>query len=183
MTAPTATLAAGAPTFHQLLESAWSGALRWASRLTGNLADAEDLRQDAALRALKGFRTFRQGSNFKAWFNRIILNCHRDTVRRYSRRPPTITIVEELLDPELLARKGLGPDEAAFDRMRFEELRRALARLPDAFRRAAVLFYLEDFPYRDIARILGCPVGTIRSRLSRARSLLRQDLEPQIAAL
>ncbi len=67
--------------------------------------------------------------------------------------------------------------------MRFEELRRALARLPDAFRRAAVLFYLEDFPYRDIARILGCPVGTIRSRLSRARSLLRQDLEPQIAAL
>ena len=181
MTAPTTTLTMETPTFQHLLESVWSGALRWASRLTGNLADAEDLRQNAALRALKGFRTFRQGSNFKAWFNRIILNCHRDALRRYSRRPSTVTIAEEVLDPELLAGRALDPAEAAFARMRSDELRAALGRLPAAFREAASLYYLEDRPYQDIAQLLGRPTGTVRSRLNRARGLLQRELAPHLA--
>lgn len=176
MTAPATTLDVPAGSFQALLESAWNGALRWAWRLTGDEADAEDLRQDAALRALKGWGTFRQESNFTAWFNQIILNCHRDAIRRSGRRPATVIIAEDALDLEPLTGKEPDPAERTIGRIRYEEVRDALGRLPAAFRDAAVLYYLEDRPYHEIARALDCPVGTVRSRLSRARALLQLDL-------
>jgi RNA polymerase sigma-70 factor (ECF subfamily) len=154
-----------------------------ALRLTRNRADAEDLVQEAALLAFRGFNTFEAGTNFKAWFFRILMNCFFSRYRTIKRRPSTVDW-DDTPDLYLYARShqiGLptqGSDPAAqlFERLSAEKVDEAIARLPDEYRVVSTLYFIEDMTYEDIAQALGCPVGTVRSRLHRGRKMLQKAL-------
>lgn len=155
----------------------------YALRLTRNAADAEDLVQDATLHALRGFGTFMPGSNFKAWFFRVLTNCHRMTWRARMRRLWTVSAGDA---PELylyaqygatgLPVEGDDPAGEVIGRLTQEAVLEAIRRLPADYREAAALYFTEDFSYEEIAEVLNIPVGTVRSRLHRARRLLQRAL-------
>jgi RNA polymerase sigma-70 factor, ECF subfamily len=162
-----------------LLDSAYGAALR----LTRNAADAEDLVQEAAVQACRGFRTFEPGTNFRGWFFRILTNCFYSTYRK-SKREGTSVELEEVPDLYLFTQTAaLGlhaenqdPAGALLDRLDTEAVSQAIEALPEEYRVAAVLYFLQDCPYLEIAQILDVPVGTVRSRLHRGRRLLQKAL-------
>lgn len=162
-----------------LLERAWGYALR----LTRNQADAEDLVQEAALRACRGFHGFQAGTNFKAWFFRILTHCFYERHRRRTVETESVELddLPELFLYEQTAELGLhrrSPDPAQdlLGRLDVEEIVEALGRLPEDYRVAATLYFMDDHSYEEIAGILGVPVGTVRSRLHRGRRILQQEL-------
>lgn len=161
-----------------VLDSAYGTALR----LTGNEADAEDLVQDAALLAYRGFGGFRSGSNFRAWFYRILVNRFYSIYRR-RRRAGVALGLDDVAETRLVERAdaagmAVGSDPAAMllDRLDGELIEEAMQSLPDDFRAAAALYFLDDLSYQNIADALDIPVGTVRSRLHRARRLLQAAL-------
>jgi RNA polymerase sigma-70 factor (ECF subfamily) len=166
-----------------LLVEVLPSAYGYALRLTRDRADAEDLVQEAALRSVRGAGTFIPGTNFKAWFFRILMHCFWSTGRRRKRRPTTVD-VEDTPDLYLYAcsaAHGLpthGDDPAAqlIDRMGTERVVEAIAQLPEEFGVVCTLYFMEDFAYQEIAEVLEVPVGTVRSRLHRGRKLLQQAL-------
>lgn len=168
--------------FEELLRPVLEPAYRTALRLTGNGADAEDLLQDASLLALRGFASFRLGSNFKAWFFRILFNRFYSVYRRQRRAGASVDIDEapesHVFDRAVAAGLLKDPDPAAavFGRMEVETVTEALNALPDDYRSVATLYFTQDFSYQDIAQVLEVPIGTVRSRLHRARGLLQQSL-------
>jgi RNA polymerase sigma-70 factor (ECF subfamily) len=138
-----------------------------AYRMTGNAHDAEDLVQETFLRAYRALDRFASGTNARAWLHTILQRVRTDAFRRRQRRPRTV---------ELL---GEGPaTPAAQDALAsgHEDLERALAGLPEAFRTAVVLRDLQELSYAEIAAALGVPVGTVMSRIHRGRALLREAL-------
>ena len=140
-----------------------------AYRLAGNDDDASDLVQETLLRVRKGLDTYRPGS-MEAWLSRILTNVFLDEMRRRKRRP-----VEALPDdPERLLPPTAAADEAV-DRLS-DDVQAALRRLPDEFRAAVVLCDIEGLSYEEVAVTLGIKLGTVRSRIHRGRSLLRQAL-------
>ena len=159
-------------------------AYRLALRLTGSSEDAEDLVQEAALRAFRFRQTFQKGTTFKSWFYRIVVNQFYTTTRR--RQNTTTTSLDSLTDATdilLFVRSAeaglLRPDDPSADvvaRMAEADVARALAALPDKFRAVATLYFMEDMSYNQIAEILEVPVGTVRSRLHRARHILQKQL-------
>lgn len=150
---------------------------RFARRLTGDEADAEDLVQETFTRALGAAERFEPGTDLRAWLFRILRNLSLDARRRERRHP---TVAEAPLEA-LEAREGaplLGDPE--LDRLRgvvARDLERALASLPEAWR-ALVLLRLEGLGDQELAEVMACPVGTVKSRLARARAELRQRLRP-----
>jgi RNA polymerase sigma-70 factor, ECF subfamily len=169
--------------FEPLLGACLEQAFGMALRMTGNRQDAEDLVQEAALRAFRSFAGFTQGTNFKAWFFRIMINQLRTQQR--SRRSHTSLDDFEEVHPlylyERAADAGLrrsGPDPAAelLERLSGDDIARALARLAEPFRTVATLYFMDDLTYQDIAEVLDTPVGTVRSRLHRARAMLQREL-------
>lgn len=152
-----------------------------ALRMTRNRVDAEDLLQDTVMRAYLGFGSFRPDSNLNAWLNRILLNTHRSTHRNQQRRP-TQYPADELTDWQQSATAehtsgGLRSAEVeALDRLPDNDIRAAVQQLPIAFQ--LVLFYADvaDRPYAEIAGIMNTPIGTVMSRLHRARRQLRSLL-------
>lgn len=171
------------PTFEELLTPMLDPAYGLAITLTGNRADAQDLVQEAALAALRGFGTFQPGSNFKAWFYRILTNCFYGKHRQQKRRPQTVDL-DDVPDLYMYARTietGLhrqtdNPAELVMGRMNVEHVQRAIQALPDDYRSVAGLYFLEDLTYEEIAEALSCPVGTVRSRLHRGRRILQKML-------
>lgn len=169
--------------FEELLAPLVASAYRTAVRLTGNPADAEDLVQEASLLAYRGFRTFEMGSNFKAWFFRILTNCFYSTHRRDRRRPVTVDI-EDTPDLYLYAHsigeglpyRGTDPASQLFERLDTDEVAAAIEALPEEYRVVATLYFTQDFSYQEIAQVLTCPVGTVRSRLHRGRKMLQKAL-------
>jgi len=144
-----------------------------ARHLTGNDAEAEDLVQEAALRALAGAGEYRAG-NLKAWLFRILRNAFIDARRK---RRPELPLGELDVvdggDGELLR------DDLELERLRgvvADDIQAALAALSDDAR-AIILLDLEGFTESEVAELMGCPPGTVKSRLSRARSLLRKRLK------
>ena len=135
---------------------------RWLSRSS---ADADDIVQEAMLRAFRAFDGFR-GADARAWLLTIVRNCWRSRGRAEQRRGHTE------LDDEL-ATDGAGPEDAAMDASRRRRLNAVLALLPEEFREVLVLREMEDLSYREIAAVTGAPIGTVMSRLARARALLR----------
>lgn len=156
----------------------------YALRLARDRAEAEDLLQEAALAAVRGFGTFQQGTNFKAWFFRVLTNCFYGRHRRSARRGQDTDLddVPELYLFERSREIGLhasgDPARQVMNRLDGEDIAAALGRLPEEYRVVATLYFVEDFRYEQIADILGIPVGTVRSRLHRGRKLLQRELWP-----
>jgi len=154
-----------------------------AMRLTRNQADAEDLAQEAALLAFRAFASFEPGTNFRAWFFKILTNCYFSKRRRERSRPVTSDL-DDTPDLYLYARSAeagfptQGPDPAAqlLDRLGTERVVAAIARLPEEYRVVSTLYFMEDLSYEEIAEVLGCPIGTVRSRLHRGRKMLQKAL-------
>jgi RNA polymerase sigma-70 factor, ECF subfamily len=162
-----------------LMPQLYSAALR----LTRNPADAEDLVQEAYLRAYRGFGGFTEGTNLKAWLYRILTNTFINAYRKRQRQPITV-LEEEIPDWYLydrLTENGGSRDTASaeaqvLERMPDEDVQAALDALPEAFRMAVWLADVEGFSDREIAQILGIPIGTVMSRLHRGRKSLEKML-------
>ena len=155
---------------------------RTALRLTGNRQDAEDLVQEAALSAFRGRATFAPGSNFKAWFFKILLRCFYGAHRK--RRPEqSLADVEDAHEMILYmhaAEAGLlsqdDPVQATIGRLASDDIAAALEALPDTYRAVCTMYLMEDFSYEEIGEMLGVPLGTVRSRLHRGRAMLQKRL-------
>ena len=136
---------------------------RWLSR---SPADADDIVQDAMLRAFRAFDGFR-GGDARAWLLAIVRNCWISAGRATQRRGHAIL-------EETLADAGPDPEENAIQAGHRRRLEAMIARLPDDFREVLILREMEDMSYREIAEITGAPIGTVMSRLARARGMLRE---------
>jgi RNA polymerase sigma-70 factor (ECF subfamily) len=171
------------PEFERLLSEVIDRAYGTAYHLTRSSHDAEDLVQEAALLAYRNFHQFQAGTNFRAWFMRILTNAYFGSLRTKKRRPQTTTIedVAPLYMMDAAERTGWStqhedPAGAVLDRMGADRVSAAIEALPDEFRVVCALYFMHDAPYQEIADVLDCPVGTVRSRLHRGRRLLQKML-------
>jgi RNA polymerase sigma-70 factor (ECF subfamily) len=164
--------------FESLLRPLYRNLYRAALFRTANVLDAEDLVQDACVRAFRFFATFRSGTNFRAWLFTILRNTHRNHLRSSHRRTEQIDFadVESVLaGREHAERAALDLDSTSCD-VFGDEVHRALQKLPPDFRRSVLLAFVHEYRYREIAQVLRCPIGTVMSRLHRARKVLRKEL-------
>ena len=151
-----------------------------ALRLTRDERDAEDLVQDALIKAYRFFDRFEEGSNIKAWLFKVLVNLFYNSYRKSKNLQRLHAEVElgggheRYLSEATVS--GRNAEEALLDRLVVEKLREAVEELPEEFRLAVLLCDLHDFSYKEIAEILGRPVGTVMSRLYRGRRLLQHRL-------
>ena len=153
-----------------------------AARMTRNHADAEDLVQETYARAYASFHQYRDGTNLKAWLNRILTNVFISSYRKKQREPvSTSSGIQDwqLARAQSHAASGLrSAEEVALDQMPDASAIGALRQLPEHFRIPVYLADVEGFRYQEIAAIMRCPVGTVMSRLHRGRRRLRELMEP-----
>jgi RNA polymerase sigma-70 factor (ECF subfamily) len=160
-----------------MLPSLYGAALR----MTRNPADAEDLLQDTTLRAYRGFASFREGTNLKAWLYRILTNSFINTYRKKQREPKTVDGPEDLDEWFLFDRLGAqsvarSAEEDVLENIPDADVKEALESIPENFRMAVLLADVEGFAYKEIADITGVPIGTVMSRLHRGRKALEKAL-------
>lgn len=149
--------------------------LRVAHRLSSDAAEAEDLVQETLLLAWRNFRQFRSGSNIRAWLFRILFNSFYAQGRRQRAAPPTVPISAFATDAWPESAVAVSPDIDSADMVK------ALNALHVEHKTVLLLGIVEGFTCREMAGILGLPVGTVMSRLSRARNALRAQLETSSA--
>jgi RNA polymerase sigma-70 factor, ECF subfamily len=160
--------------FEELVRQHYQQAYTIAYRLTGSHADADDLTQEALVRAYQSFDRYQRHLPFANWLYRIMVNLHIDQVRRRPRhRVESVDAVEGGL--EIADRSG-DPAEVLLARELDERLQTALAKLPHEFRTAVLLCDVQGFSYEEIAEIMRCSIGTVRSRVHRGRKQLRSML-------
>lgn len=173
----------GVDRFEELVSPLLDTAYRVALRLTHNPEDASDLVQEAVLRAIKGFHTYSEGTNFRAWFLKILTNVHFRNRERLSAQTESVSIDEA---PELVLfqhskDRGLldaseDPAAALMESVTSEAIVQAIDELPEEYKLTLTLYVLNDLPYEEIARIVETPVGTIRSRIHRGKNILQRKL-------
>jgi RNA polymerase sigma-70 factor (ECF subfamily) len=157
-----------------------------AAAMTRNPHDAEDLVQETYTKAYASFQQFREGTNARAWLLRILTNTFISGYRRRQREPVRVSIAgaEDGQRTRDWAGRGLASrsaEEMALDRLPDSSVIAALKELPQNFRTTVYLADLEGFSYREVADMMRCPVGTVMSRLHRARGQLRGMLADQAA--
>jgi RNA polymerase sigma-70 factor (ECF subfamily) len=162
--------------FEALLRPHLDALYRTALRMTGHEAAAEDLVQEVALRAWRNLHRFEPGTNFRAWVFTILTNAYINEYRRGARAPAVIDFAE--VEPPAAEET---PALTARDVERLGErlgdpARRALQKVPPEFRLIFLLATIEDMSYKEIAQVAGIPIGTVMSRLFRARKILREEL-------
>lgn len=152
-------------------------------RLTRNRTRAEDLVQETFLRAWRSFHTFRPGTNVRAWLYRILMNAYIDGYRKREREPEVVDqedvdefyLYSRVHESEDFRRAG-NPEEVLLSKLMDADVKAALDGLPASFRDAVILADIEGFSYKEIAGILGIPIGTVMSRLHRGRRQLQVRL-------
>ena len=160
-----------------LMPNLYSAALR----LTRNPADAEDLVQETFLRAYRGFASFQEGTNLRAWLYRILTNSFINTYRKKQRQPQTVEGPDDVDEWYLFDKLGgrnveLSAETEVLDKIPDEAVKGALESLPENFRLPVLLADVEGFSYKEIAEIMDTPIGTVMSRLHRGRKALQKAL-------
>ena len=160
-----------------LLDQLYGAALR----MTRNPADAEDLVQETYIKAFQGFRSYKPGTNLKAWLYRILTNAYINNYRKAQRRPAEYA-TDDITDSQIAETAshtsiGLRSAEVeALEKLPDEEIRDALMSLKEDYRMVVYYADVEGLPYKEIAEIMGTPIGTVMSLLHRGRKQLRDAL-------
>jgi RNA polymerase sigma-70 factor, ECF subfamily len=167
--------------FHALVRTYGDKAYGFAFRLTKNDSDARDLVQEAFTKAFENYDKFDETRAFEPWFFRIMKNIFLDWMRRYERKHTTslenTSPIEDRSWEEILPSSERGPAELMETGEECAIARKALDSLPEHYRTAISLCDIENYSYEETAKIMDCPVGTIRSRIHQGRILLRQTYE------
>lgn len=171
-TSPTARLTA--PAFEDLAMPLFDSAYNFAYWLVQDQADAEDLVQDTYLKAFRGFASFQPGTNFRAWIFQILKNTFLSTRTRTQLREAITLSSDEVLQE--LPASFESVESILLERSRLDAIRSAIEQLPLIFREVLLLCDVEEASYREIAEALSIPVGTVMSRLARARKAVRESL-------
>jgi RNA polymerase sigma-70 factor (ECF subfamily) len=163
-------MASAADGFHTLVDAHYEALFRYAYRLAGTASDAEDLTQEAFGKAFTRLSQLREHDRAKAWLYRILRNLYLHKVRDEKRhRIIPLDSVGDLPNRDASETPEIEP----------EKLQEALNELEEGFRTPLILFYFEEFSYRDIAEQMDLPIGTVMSRLARAKTYLRVKLTPR----
>lgn len=164
--------------FEELAMPLFDQLYNFAHWLTQNREEAEDLVQETYAKALKGFSSFQPGTNFRAWIYRILRNTFL-TSRTGLKATMTVPLDLEEDSPALKAEYDT-PETILFEHVNSDLLQSAIDALPVHFREILLLCEVEEMSYQEIAETLSIPAGTVMSRLSRARKMLRDRLRPQL---
>lgn len=159
-----------------------------ACRMTRNPVDAEDLVQDSLVRAMRGRESFSEGTNLKAWLFKILTNTFINKYRRGSlerevlRGPQSKPLTDGWVSVATM-RQMFDSENQALRPMVEREVLKALDGLPEEFRMVVLLSDVEDLSYKEIAEVVGCPIGTVMSRLHRGRRMLQESLRDQAVVM
>jgi RNA polymerase sigma-70 factor (ECF subfamily) len=166
--------------FESELNAIMELAYRYGLRLSGNADDAMDLVQDSTLLAFRAFDSYQAGTNFKAWFLRILTNRYFQNKRQARMQTLSIDEAPDLFLYEQTKKAGVpvedDPARWVLGKMDGELVQQALDKLPEDYRVVALLHFMSEMPYEEIAQTLDIPIGTVRSRLHRGRKLLQMSL-------
>lgn len=148
---------------------------RSALYMTKNEIDAQDLVQETYLRAYRFFDSFEEGTNCKAWLLKILRNTFINTIRR-SKRQLQVVSLSEMSEHGQEPASDSDPEDGVFGHLFSDDVLAAMDRLPDEYKHAVLLADVEMLPYKEVADIMDCPIGTVMSRLHRGRKQLRKNL-------
>jgi RNA polymerase sigma-70 factor, ECF subfamily len=161
--------------FEQLAMPLFDQLYNFAHWLTGDRTDAEDLVQETYAKALKGFKSFEPGTNLRAWMYRILRNTFL-TSRSGLAAQNTSSLEDDETHESLVASHTITPELLLLQHENQQAVMDALASIPVHYREIILLCDIEELSYREISEVLAIPLGTVMSRLSRARNSLRQTL-------
>lgn len=167
-----------AATFEELALPLFDQLYNFAQWLTRDRAEAEDLVQETYTKALRGFSSFRQGTNFRAWMYRILRNTFLTSRAGLQATAMKTTDLDDesavVADPET-------PESILIERSNQELLQTAIEELPISYREVLLLCEVEEMSYQEMAETLSIPIGTVMSRLARARAALRKNLRAKLS--
>jgi len=167
-----------AATFEELAMPLFDQLYNFAYWLAQDRTEAEDLVQEAYVKALKGFSSFQPGTNFRAWMYRILRNSFLTS--RTGLKASAMVALDSDDSPELPAGPEM-PETILIEHSQHQLLQTAIEALPVHFREALLLCEVEEMSYQEIAETLSVPIGTVMSRLSRGRKALRESLQQKLA--
>ena len=156
--------------FDELLLESMNSMYNLAYRMTNNREDAQDLVQETSLKAHRFYDKFQKGTNFKAWVLTILRNTFINNYRKKVKEPSKVSY--DVIENYVGTSKITGLEEEVFG----ENLQQSINKLPEELRTVVTLFYVDGFAYKEIAKIMNCPIGTVMSRLHMARQLLKKSL-------